>query len=114
MNIYKVPPILLEMLLLPVKPIFIYSSHTQQSDIFQPSEFINMHFFSLATLALANSFIAPSFAAPTQENALDVRQTPADAPAALAIVKQLYVDVKQYTAVISTSRDPLYLPISEC
>ncbi|KAL8846672.1 MAG: hypothetical protein Q9221_008258 [Calogaya cf. arnoldii] len=62
-----------------------------------------MHFLSLTTLALASSFITPSFAAPTAENALVERQTPTDAPAALAIVQQLYVDVKQYTAVINST-----------
>ncbi|KAL8961366.1 MAG: hypothetical protein Q9193_002068, partial [Seirophora villosa] len=63
-----------------------------------------MHFFSLTTLALASSFIAPSFTAPTSDiNALVERQSPADAPAALAIVQKLYVDVKQYTAVINST-----------
>lgn len=61
-----------------------------------------MRLVSLTTLALASSFITPSFTAPAQENALVGRQGPSDAPAALAMVKQLYVDVKQYTAVIST------------
>ncbi|KAL8646778.1 MAG: hypothetical protein Q9210_005938 [Variospora velana] len=61
-----------------------------------------MHFLYFTTLALASSFIAPSFAAPASDNnALAERQSPADAPAALAIVNQLYVDVKQYTAVIT-------------
>ena len=67
-----------------------------------------MRFLSLTSLALASSFIAPTFAAPTAENALVERQTPDDAPAALAIVQQLYVDVKQYTAVISTSSITLH------
>ncbi|CAO1598720.1 hypothetical protein XANCAGTX0491_002480 [Xanthoria calcicola] len=62
-----------------------------------------MHLVSLTTLALASSFITPSFAAPAQENALVGRQGPSDAPAALAMVKQLYVDVKQYTAVINST-----------
>lgn len=61
-----------------------------------------MKFFSLTSLALAGSLISPSIAAPTPDNALVVRQTPADAPAAFAIVSQLYTDIKQYTAVIST------------
>ncbi|KAI4116711.1 MAG: hypothetical protein LQ345_002915 [Seirophora villosa] len=63
-----------------------------------------MHFFSLTTLALASSFITPSFTAPTSGiNPLVERQSPADAPAALAIVQKLYVDVKQYTAVINST-----------
>ncbi|KAI4093481.1 MAG: hypothetical protein LQ344_002894 [Seirophora lacunosa] len=63
-----------------------------------------MHFFTFTTLALSSSFIAPSFTAPTSDiNPLVERQTPADAPAALAIVRQLYVDVKQYTAVINST-----------
>ena len=60
-----------------------------------------MHFLSLTTLALASSFITSSLTAPTQENALVERQGPSDAPTALAMVQQLYADVKQYTAVIS-------------
>ncbi|KAI4188459.1 MAG: hypothetical protein L6R41_002138 [Letrouitia leprolyta] len=62
-----------------------------------------MKFFSLTSLALAGSLISPSIAAPTPDNALVVRQTPADAPAAFAIVSQLYTDIKQYTAVINST-----------
>lgn len=69
-----------------------------------------MHFLSLTTLALASSFINPSFSAPTHENALVERQGPTDAPAALALVNKLYVDVKQYTAVISKLLPNRYFP----
>ncbi|KAL8940127.1 MAG: hypothetical protein Q9216_002981 [Gyalolechia sp. 2 TL-2023] len=64
-----------------------------------------MKFFALTSLALVSSILSPVIAAPTPDNALAVRQTPADAPAALAIVSQLYSDVQQYTAVIN-SFDP--------
>lgn len=62
-----------------------------------------MKFFALSTLALASSFLSPTIAAPTPENALVVRQSPSDAPAAFAIVSQLYSDIKQYTAVINST-----------
>ncbi|KAL8993645.1 MAG: hypothetical protein Q9169_006194 [Polycauliona sp. 2 TL-2023] len=64
-----------------------------------------MRFFSLTVLALSSSIMTPSLAAPTADATLVERQTPADAPAALALVNQLYTDIKQYTAVISR-----YLP----
>ncbi|KAL8869731.1 MAG: hypothetical protein Q9174_004050 [Haloplaca sp. 1 TL-2023] len=62
-----------------------------------------MHFLSLSTLALAGFLTTPLLAAPTHENALVERAGPSDAPAALAMVQQLYADVKQHTAMISTS-----------
>ncbi|KAL8670637.1 MAG: hypothetical protein Q9168_004831 [Polycauliona sp. 1 TL-2023] len=66
-----------------------------------------MRFFSLTTLALASSFINPSLAAPASDTALVARQSPADAPAALAIVKQLYVDIKLYTGAINATASAL-------
>ena len=58
-----------------------------------------MHFFSLSTLAIASSITSLALSTPI----LVERQTPSDAPAALVIVDQLFTDVTQYTAVISTS-----------
>jgi len=61
-----------------------------------------MKTFSFSSLALATSIISLATAAPAPDNALVQRQTHADAPAALAIVNQLFTDVTKYTAVIST------------
>ncbi|KAI4169598.1 MAG: hypothetical protein LQ346_008952 [Caloplaca aetnensis] len=66
-----------------------------------------MRFLSLTTWALAGSFIAPSFAAPAADKALVERQGPSDAPAALAFAQQLYVDIKQYTAIINSTASAL-------
>ncbi|KAL8901425.1 MAG: hypothetical protein Q9207_005207 [Kuettlingeria erythrocarpa] len=52
-----------------------------------------MYLLSLTTLTLASSFIVPSFAAPTSDNNNNNKAL-VDVPAALAIVQQLYADVK--------------------
>lgn len=52
-------------------------------------------------LALASASLPLAFTAPTSENAPAHRPTPADAPAALARVTELFTSVTQYTAVIS-------------
>ncbi|KAL8949497.1 MAG: hypothetical protein Q9222_004395 [Ikaeria aurantiellina] len=62
-----------------------------------------MKFLSLTSLALATSFMPFALAAPAPNTDLVERQSPADAPAALAIVNQLYVDVKKYTATINST-----------
>ncbi|KAL8965360.1 MAG: hypothetical protein Q9183_003890 [Haloplaca sp. 2 TL-2023] len=62
-----------------------------------------MHLLSLTTLALASCFTTPLFAAPARENSLIERAGPSDAPAALAIIQQLYADIQQHTATINST-----------
>ncbi|MCJ1450183.1 hypothetical protein MMC28_000512 [Mycoblastus sanguinarius] len=57
----------------------------------------------LSCLALTSSFTSLTFAAPTSDNTLIERATPANAPAALAIMQGLYTQVKQHTAVINST-----------
>ena len=61
-------------------------------------------------VALAASFSPFAFAAPTSENALVGRQTPADAPAALARMQTLFTSITPYTGKISTSPSPSQTP----
>ncbi|KAL6715419.1 hypothetical protein ACLMJK_006380 [Lecanora helva] len=62
-----------------------------------------MKTFSISYLAIASTFASIVYSAPTSDHALVERQTPADAPAALAIVDKLFTDVTQYTAVINST-----------
>ena len=54
-------------------------------------------------VALAASFSPFAFTAPTTEFSLVGRQTPADAPAALARMQTLFTSITPYTGQISTS-----------
>lgn len=63
-------------------------------------------------LALAASLSPFAFAAPTSENALVSRASPADAPAALARMNELYASITPHTAAISTSPSNTLYPYS--
>ncbi|KAK0508779.1 hypothetical protein JMJ35_009055 [Cladonia borealis] len=73
---------------------------------------LNMKFI-VPYLALAASFSPFAFTAPTSENALVGRQTPADAPAALARLQTLFTSITPYTGQINSTAASLTPSSSE-